>query len=228
MHQVWYTIQYMTVRLTKYQFLAVGVGLILCLFLYVLKTKAIPVPFISQAPYGNWLQPWQDACEEASIVMIDAYYQGVTLDKPVAKTELLELFAQKERLYGRSLDENAEKIVGLIHNFFSWDAEVVEDPSLEMIKRELDDGHPVIAPVYGKALKNPYFKNGGPDYHVIVMSDYDEERQEFITNEPGTQHGESYRYSYTTIMDALHDYLPRNRTKFGKKVIIITRPSNPN
>jgi len=45
--------------------------------------KEISVPFTSQAPEGNWQEPWQNACEEASIVMIQNFYkdEGLTVEK---------------------------------------------------------------------------------------------------------------------------------------------------
>jgi len=46
----------------------------LLLIIYFCVGFALPVkvylavPFLCQAPYGNWQQPWQDACEEAAIM----------------------------------------------------------------------------------------------------------------------------------------------------------------
>lgn len=200
-------------------------GLAIIWWARLIMVDAIPVPFIAQAPFGNWSQPWQDACEETSIIMVDAFYHGIPLDRQISKKNILKLLKIKNKVYGKSLDENAEKIIGLINNFYPWEAFIFENPTIEDIKKELDAGFPVIAPLYGRALKNPYFKGGGPLYHVLVIADYDEGRQEFITNEPGTQRGEEYRYSYDVIMNALHDYLPNKKTMYGKKVAIFTRPT---
>lgn len=40
----------------------------------VLGAMQLDVPFTSQSPDGNWKQPWQDACEEASIFMVNRLY----------------------------------------------------------------------------------------------------------------------------------------------------------
>jgi hypothetical protein len=192
------------------------------------EAKTIPVPYTSQAPYFYWAEPWQNACEEASIVMLDNYYQGVTdkkITKTTAKKQILNLLEIKKQYYGKSLDENAQKVVNLINNFYNWEAKVVENPSLEQIKTEIDNDRPVIVPVYGKALKNIYFRNGGPYFHMLVLSGYDEETEEFITKEPGLNTlGLDFRYKYDTIMDALHDFTGKKiDTKNGAKVAIFTQ-----
>lgn len=190
--------------------------------------KNLLVPHTSQAPFGYWAEPWQNACEEASIVMLDNYYGGITdkkISKTTAKKQILNLLEIKKKYYGKSLDENAQKVINLINNFYNWEAKIVENPTLEQIKNEIENEQPVIIPVAGKILKNKYFKNGGPYYHMLVISGYDEEAQEFITQEPGLNTlGLDFRYKYDTIMDALHDFTGKKiDTKNGAKVAIFTQ-----
>ena len=180
------------------------------------------VPFTSQAPYANWSQPWQDACEESTIVMVDHFYAGKKLDKKTAREAILKALRIKENKYGWSLDENAEKIVNIINDYYPWEARVVLNPSLAQIKSEIDNNRPVILPAHGKFLYNPYFQQGGPDYHTVVISGYDDESSEFITQEPGTRHGLDFRYSYDRIMNAMHDFAPGKNTKTGRKIAIFT------
>lgn len=187
--------------------------------------KNIPVPYTVQAPDGDWSQPWQDACEETVIAIVDRYYAGHgSFNKEEAKAAILNIITIKEKYIGKSLDEKAETIIAIINNFLPWEAYIIENPTLEQIKSEIDNKRPTIIPVHGKYLYNPYFKNGGPDYHSIVISGYDEENRQFIVQEPGTRHGLDFRYSYDTIINAMHDFLPNLRTKFGKPVAIFTRP----
>ncbi|KKQ27452.1 MAG: von Willebrand factor type A [Candidatus Magasanikbacteria bacterium GW2011_GWC2_37_14] len=202
---------------------------LICLFLFLIPNIVfgvnLNVPFTSQAPEGNWRQPWQDTCEEASIVMVDNFYQK-NINKKIevnqAKKEILQILKIKEIKWGKSLDENAEQVVKLINNYLPWEAKLIENPSLDQIKNEIDNNQPVIIPVYGKTLKNKNFKNGGPIYHMLVISGFDNETQEFITEEPGTRNGLDFRYSFATIMSALHDYLPYGKTAFGPKIAIFT------
>lgn len=193
---------------------------------FLVQAKNLPVPFTSQAPYKIWNQPWQDACEEVSLVMVNNFYQNnlqKTLGKIEAKKDILEIFKIKEIYAGKSLDENAQKITDIINNYLSWEAKIVENPTLEQIKAEIDNEQPVIIPVHGKTLKNPHFKNGGPNYHMLVISGYDGDKQTFITQEPGTQYGLDFSYSFATIMDAIHDFLPYNQTIKGKPLAIFTQ-----
>jgi len=182
------------------------------------------VPFTSQAPFGDWSWPWQDACEEASIVMVDHFYAGKSLSPSVAKDQISRLFRIKEGKFGASLDENAKLIANIINLFYPWEAYIVDRPRLDEIKQELALGRPVILPAHGTALGNQFFRTPQLDYHVIVLSGYDDLTGEFITQDPGTQHGLDFRYSFATIMNAMHDYVPGvNATKDGPSVAIFTR-----
>lgn len=206
-------------------------GLVASVFLFAPTitnaTQTLQVPNTSQAPYGYWGQPWQDTCEEASIVMVDNFYQGKTnkkIAKRDAKKQLLQLLETKNKFYGKSLDEDANKVANLINDFYNWEARVVAEPTIEMLLAELDNERPVIIPAYGKVLKNPYFLNGGPDYHMLVLAGYDETRKEFIVEEPGLNtRGLDFHYKYDTIMNAMRDFHGLNKTKTGPKVAIFTK-----
>jgi len=185
---------------------------------------SLKVSFSSQAPFFHWTQPWQDACEETSIIMVDSFYNQKHLDKDAAKKQILNTLKIKELYFGESLDENASKVTELINNFFYWEAKVVHNASVEQIKNELDYGRPVILPAHAKSLKNKYFLSSGADYHMLVISGYDENTREFITQDPGTMYGKDYHYSYETIINAMHDFVPNNKTITGQKVAVFTSP----
>jgi uncharacterized protein YvpB len=76
--------------------------------------------------------------------------------------------------------------------------------TIDDIKKELDDGRPVIVPAAGKILPNPNFRNGGPLYHMLVVKGYD--KNGFITNDPGTRKGEGFRYTFNALYNAIHDW----------------------
>ncbi|MBT3539459.1 hypothetical protein HOF40_02150 [Candidatus Parcubacteria bacterium] len=77
-------------------------------------------------------------------------------------------------------------------------------------------------PVYGRDLINKYFRTEQIIYHVFVIKGYDDESQEFITQEPATRFGLDYRYKYDIVMNAMHDFRP-NDTQNGRKVAVFTR-----
>ncbi|MFH0857881.1 MAG: C39 family peptidase [Candidatus Magasanikbacteria bacterium] len=192
------------------------------------------VPFTSQAPLGLWEEPWANACEEASITMVAKYYENqkthrvqaiITTDE--AQGDILNALQYKNVSYGVRKDEDALMVASLINRFYPFEATTFLNPTLESMLIELRGGRPVIIPVSGKELKNPYFINGGPNYHMLVLSGYDEEKEEFITQEPGTRYGLDFRYSYATILDAIHDFSSGDMSKSVKKAIF-TNPLGEN
>src|SRR5262245_4045155 len=60
----------------------------------------LDVPFASQAPFGDWSQPYQDACEEASIIMVHYYLTGKTLTRELMKEEILKLVEWENQTFG--------------------------------------------------------------------------------------------------------------------------------
>lgn len=189
-------------------------------------SKEIEVPFTSQAPQGNWHEPWQNACEEASIVMIQNFYKDTTLDPAQARQQILDVFTLKKLSAPASKDESLERIAEIINSGdLTWQARVVDNPSLAEIKEELAANHPVIAPVYAPLLKNPNYTSPGPSYHVIVIVGYDDAKGEFITNDPGTDQGQDYSYPYDVLMNALHDYLANKDYTAGAKRVLFTKPN---
>jgi hypothetical protein len=70
----------------------------------------------------------------------------------------------------------------------------------------------------GKALPNPHYRNGGPAYHALIIRGYDS--TQFITNDPGTQFGENYKYNFDDLMNSIHDWNDGD-VKNGKIVVMV-------
>jgi len=96
--------------------------------------------------------------------------------------------------------------------------EVIDNPSVEEIKRHLVEKRPVIVPVAGRLLGNPYFQTPGPVYHMLVIKGY--AGSQFIANDPGTKRGKDFLYDYDTIMEAMHDWNEADINLGGKKIIV--------
>ncbi|KKU26130.1 MAG: hypothetical protein UX39_C0012G0007 [Candidatus Magasanikbacteria bacterium GW2011_GWA2_46_17] len=189
----------------------------------------LSVPFTSEAPDGRWTAPWNNACEEASIVMAEQYYLGKSaLSKQKAKSEMFRYVAIENRIFGYNANTDAGEMEKLINEYStSFNAKVTDNPTIEQIKDELRAGRPVISLHYGYELHNPLipFRRGGTYYHVMVIIGFDEEKKEFIVNDDGNERsGAKYRYSYETTMRSLHDYVHNTRKTNGTPRVLFTYP----
>lgn len=167
----------------------------------------LEVPFVPQAPEKNWEQPWQDACEEAAILMMDAYEQDKSISIDSAKHDIIAMVKWEEDLgWGRSIEmEKIQKIFAeYLTGYSKSQLHVIKNPSIDQIKKYIANGQPVYVVADGKTLPNPHFQNGGPPYHALVIRGYT--KDSFITNDPGTQFGQNYKYKYNDLMNAIHDW----------------------
>lgn len=181
----------------------------------------IDVPFTSQAPTGNWSEPWKNACEETSIYMVSSFYTNDTIKRDQAIKHIKEIIAAKNEEFQVSADESLEKISELIALLgLPWKTEIVENPSIEDIKKQLAKNQPIIAPVFAPAL---HYSAGGPDYHVMVITGYDDKTNEFIVNDPALKNGKGIRFKYDLFMGAIHD-LNQTNYKAGRKALLFTKP----
>lgn len=201
------------------------------------KVLLLSVPFTSQAPLGEWRdERQQDGCEEASALMARAWLNNI---KSKSKTEIskkewreqiiaLADFEQEKYQEYRDLSL-ADMAAWIFEDYFGYEAVSVKKiKQAGDILKELEKGNLVLAPMNGRALKNPYFTPPGPERHMIVIKGYDYNSGQFITNDPGTRRGESYRYSSKTIFNALRAYDTGYHKPFKtapKEVLIVAPPS---
>lgn len=167
----------------------------------------ISVPFTPQAPFGFWDKTYNEACEEASLIMVDSHFSEKKLLKDRARKEILSLVKFQEKMFGGHYDLTIKQTASLYSAYFKKNNFKIEsDSTIDNILNELSKGHLIVAPMAGRLLGNPYFKKPGPVYHMIVIIGYDLFKKEFITNDPGTRRGKNYRYSFETIKKSLHDW----------------------
>ena len=166
-------------------------------------------PFTSQAPFADWDDPrQQDGCEEASVLMAMKWLRGEGLTKQQALDEILAMSAFELEKYGEFHDTSSQDTADrLFKNYYKYDkVRVRYDIGIDDIKKELAAGNLVIVPADGRKLGNPNFTGDGPERHKLVIKGYDENRQIFITNDPGTRKGEGYQYNYQVLISAVRDY----------------------
>lgn len=181
----------------------------------------LKVPFTSQAPFANWGMPYQEACEEASVLMVDYFWRGKKLNPALADKEILKIVDWQVKTLGFYEDTTAEETGRILKEYFGYKkVRLVADPTIDQIKAEVAAGRPVIVPAAGRLLGNRYFTGLGPFYHMLVITGYN--TTEFITNDPGTRRGAGYRYKYKTLMSAIHDWNGSTETVTqGRKVMIV-------
>lgn len=170
--------------------------------------------FASQAPYGDWSEPWQNACEEASIIIVRHYLISVPLDKDIMHNEILQLVDWQNQNWSGNNNLTSEETLLLAQSNYGLNGKVIYDYSVDQIKQYIVDGIPVIIPADGRLLGNPNFRNGGPEYHMLVIKGYNQ--TQFITNDPGTRKGENYLYTFDTIIKSI-----KNPAGGAKSVLVL-------
>jgi hypothetical protein len=171
------------------------------------SAKLIQSTFVPQSPEKNWDEPWQDACEEASLLTVNYYYQQQNPSLGQIKQDLLAMF-DYELAQGWSHDLNLNQMSYLANHYWSYTTQIIDNPSTADLVSHLAAGHPIIIPANGKILyrENHHFKDGGPYYHNLVILGYDYPQHQFIVHDVGTQYGAYFRYSFDTLIESIHDF----------------------
>lgn len=185
------------------------------------KSVIVDVPFTSQAPFGVWDNTHEEACEEASLIMMKYYLDGKELNPQIAESEIQSLKEYQIKKYGHFEDSDMEELVETAFDFYKLDnLKVVYDFSMQDLKRELAKSNPVIVPTAGRELGNPFFTQPGPLYHNLVLVGYDGNK--IITNDPGTKRGESFEYDIDVLFASIHDFPgDKNKITQGRKAMIV-------
>ncbi len=178
----------------------------------------LAVPYVSQVPDGAFVAPWDEACEEASITMVNGFYQNKkSISKKTGKAEMQRMFDWEDETFKNNQDTTAEETVKMIEQFGAFRGFVKRSPTLEGIKRELDAQRPVIALVNMFQLYNEPAL--GDSFHVFVITGYDDQQKEFILHDPARS---GRRYSYERVLSALHDYNPVSKEADAEATVIFT------
>lgn len=181
--------------------------------------KIISVPFLVQAPNANWDQTHEEACEEASLLMVVRYQNNKKFGNSEENDEaILNLINyEKEKGYGDSI--TLYDLSKIASDYFGIKTGRIEkNITASDIKKELAKDKPVIVGAAGKILPNPNFRNGGPNYHMLVIVGYNEAG--FITNDPGTKKGERFFYTYDELMNSIHDWDKEDILKGEKNYLV--------
>jgi len=167
----------------------------------------IKTAFIPQAPEKNWEQPWQDSCEEAAILTLYYYYQQQNPNIETIVSDLNNIF-DFESQQGWSHDVNLNQMALVAQKLWGYQSKIIDNPDIATLQKYLSSNIPVIIPANGKILfkENSHFKSGGPWYHNLVILGYDDHQKQFIVHDVGTQFGAYFHYSYSVLMESIHDF----------------------
>lgn len=165
----------------------------------------LAVPFYAQAPEGDWSLPWQEACEEASAILVDAYWQDDPLSVDEMKARILALVMWQTERFGYYEHTTAEETAIVLREVMGYErVEVEHNVGVDEIIKQVRAGRPVIVPLAGRLLGNPYYTAPGPVYHMLVVKGVTDDGQ-LITNDVGTRHGQNYVYDPAVFEAAMHD-----------------------
>ncbi|MDX9970982.1 MAG: C39 family peptidase [Candidatus Gracilibacteria bacterium] len=170
------------------------------------KKAFIEADFICQAPLqteANWVFH-EESCEEAALLQTYNFEKDLKMTKSEANTEILKMIDWQIDNFNGHHDIYADKIKEMAIKFYSLkdtDIKIIYDAEISDIKKIIASGHPVIAPVTSKYLKNPYYPH--PGYHMLQVIGYDENN--IITNDNGTRKGANYPYKIEVFDEALKD-----------------------
>lgn len=193
----------------------VAAGMVLTSEPAVLPTELnLKMAFYTQAPFSDWSMPWQEACEEASILLVANEYFHHRWSRENFRDEILKLVEWQTKTFGDYKDTNASQIQRMLKEYLGLESVIYKDPSFADIQKVLDRGHFIVMTFAGKQIGNPNYRNGGPLYHAMVIKGYKAGAssggasavQKVITADVGTRNGEDYVYNWSTLQRALHDF----------------------
>jgi len=181
----------------------------------------LKMDFFSQAPFANWDPPYDESCEEASILLIANELDNMNLNKKSFDERLKKIVKWEEEKFGSYEHTNVKETEEMIKELFDFETKVHPNPSFDEIKEIISRGSFIVAPFAGRMLNNPFYSGEGPYYHMMVIKGYDDRTDEkkIITHDVGTKRGKDYIYPWYIIKSAMRDYSDENIEKAPRKLI---------
>ena len=171
------------------------------------KIVQLPVPFVCQAPTGNWKPPFDEACEETCLLMLQMYLQGAQEIDTKQAEEDIRMIADLVAKKGHGIDIGVKTVAELAKERYALQTKVYEGNlvTAENIKRLVAARHPIIVPV--AQFKNEFYKSELP-YHMVIIRGFQPGNEDdmFTTNDPGTRRGGGYAYRAKYLMEHIHEW----------------------
>lgn len=167
-------------------------------------------PFQTQAPLVNWDELHDEACEEASIILVNYYLNDKNISAEEMDTQILKMVDWQMKNWGEHKDLTAAETLELAQNIYHLDGKIIADTNIDVLKQQIAAGHPVIVPTAGRLLGNPNFRSPGPVYHMVVAVGFNDKN--IIVQDVGTKNGEHYAYNQKIFANAWHDWAGSGET----------------
>ncbi len=197
------------------------------------EEKILDIKFYSQAIKWDFSDPYQNFCEEASFLN---WYYYLTWQEPDLKEYNEDLLKIKkiedlvlEWWYKHtSLQDTLEFIIA-----FQWEEqkvvwEIIDDPTIDIIRENIAKWNPVIVPIYWKWVDNNYFLGWWPVYHNLVIKWYKDDI--FVTNEVWVSRWDWYMYRRKVLMDNIfnfdEDLYPDRFKEWKKQILVLSKAEN--
>jgi hypothetical protein len=164
-------------------------------------------PFQSQAPLGVWDTLHDEACEEASIILINYFLSQEEISKEQMDQEILKTVLWQNKYWDKEeqYNLNLEETLLMAQENYDLKGNILSNANLETLKYEISQNRPVIVPTAGRLLGNPNFRSPGPVYHMVVAIGYDQNN--IIVQDVGTRNGDHYKYNKEIFFNAWHDWV---------------------
>lgn len=163
----------------------------------------LQVPYVSQAPLGNWSDArFKDGCEEASVIMAGFWAKSEDVSAANAQKIILDLAAYEKKVWHFHQDTSATDTASLLVHYFGVQPVVRYDITTADIRDALDEGSLVIVPINGTKLG--IYGGGVIPRHTVVVTGFDPEANEFTINDP--VNGPGIKISGAVLERALRDY----------------------
>lgn len=195
----------------------------------------LAVPFSPQAPYADWGLPYQEACEETSALLVDRFYKNQSTTPESVRDEILQIVGWEKKKFGYYMHTTAAETATILKQYFGYKrVDVLYDISIDDMKAHLLAGRPIIVPIDGQLVGNPFYRQPGPAYHMLVVKGFTSDGK-FITNDVGTRRGQNYAYDQNIFFNAMHDAPtggdgwggldPSEYIRTGRRAIIVVYPN---
>jgi hypothetical protein len=198
---------------------------------FVLPAQAQTVPFLSQAPFGEWSEARQgQGCEEAVSLMAVAWAKGQTaIDKQWGRAQVIAMSDWEKKKYGyfvdTSIQDTADRLIKEYLGFSGFSVE--KDITVKNVAAQVFAGNVVIVPIDGRQIGRPYYAHGGPRHHVLIVFGYDRETDTFIFHDPGKTKGFDRTITGKVLQKAMRDYPSGNgRSRLSSPPSMIVFPKS--